>query len=529
MSTAHLPSSHLRTRLLGLLPLLALLMAILTLSTHIRLRVMLGDEGVTCVNAWRLAMGQMPGKDFFEIIPPFSFYVLSLLFRVAGPTLIASRALAFVYGCLLPLLLLLLSRRLFTAPVARALPVAFMIPFGVCAWPIPSHHWLVDILQLGAILAWLLALERAPLPWSFCAGALSGLAVMTLQDQGLYWIAAATFLVLPTAPRATRKALALGWCGGGALALTVAAATLLPGAGLQLLVRDWFLLPLTHYQPSQGRFQETGAGWSEVLRSLHGGAFSQSPVLATLALLSYVLVFALPLLAALSVLSLWRSRLFDKRRLAVLLAAALAFVGGALHRWTIMNLVWAAAAPSLLLAAQADNWLESTSKWRRWTAYSFCAAVLGLFFLFGALRSYQVMRGPVYEVSAPAGNIATLYLPEAEAVREYLDAIVRLVPNGTPAFAYGYVPLVGFLTGHPNPTKYTVLLTASGYNSREQGQEWIAEVESGNIQWGFSPRWAVTPEDPVARYLVESFEPAWQNGFFILWRRRFSPKPGSGG
>ena len=511
------------------LPLLALLMAVLTLSTHIRLRVMLGDEGVTCVNAWRLTMGQMPGRDFFEIIPPFSFYVLSLLFRVAGPTLVASRALAFVYGCLLPLLLLLLGRRLFTSPIARALPVAFMIPFGVCAWPIPSHHWLADILQLGALLAWLRALEKAPIRWSFCAGALSGLTVVTLQDQGLYWIGAATLLILPTAPRGTRKALGLGWLGGIALVLAVAAAALLPSASPQLLAHDWFLLPLTHYQSSQGHFQETGAGWSEVLRNLREGALAQSPVLATLALFSYAVVFALPLLAALSAFSLWRSRLFDTPRLAVLVAAALAFAGGALHRWTIMNLVWAAAAPSLLLAAQADGWWESASKWKRRTAHSFCATVLGLFFLFGALRSYQVMRGPLYQVSTPAGNLTTLYTTEAEGLQGYLDAIVHLVPEGAPAFTHGFVPLVGFLTGHPNPTRFTILLTATGYNSPEQGQEWIAEVESGNIQWGLGPRWALTPEDPVARYLTERFEPVWQNGFFVLWRRRLPPQAGSGG
>ena len=529
MSPARLPTGHIGARLLGLLPLLALLMAVLTLSTHIRLRVMLGDEGVTCVDAWRLTMGQMPGKDFFEIIPPFSFYVLSLLFRVTGPALIASRALAFVYGCLLPLLLLLLSRRLFASPVARALPVAFMIPFGVCAWPIPSHHWLVDILQLGALLAWLWAFEGSPFRWSLCAGVLSGLAVVTVQDQGLYWMAAATLLVLPAAPRIMRKALALGWFGGIALVLAVAAAALLPSAGPQVFVHDWFLQPLTHYQPSQGRFLETGAGWTEVLQNLRGGAFVQSPVLATLAFLSYAVVFALPLLAALSALSLWRSRLFEKRRLLVLVAAALAFAGGALHRWTIMNLVWAAAAPSLLLAAQADGWWRSASGWKRRTAHCFCSGILCLFFLFGVLRSYQVMRGPVYQVSTSAGNIATLYVPEAEAVQEYLSAIVRLVPDEAPAFAYGYVPLVGFLTGHPNPTRYTVMLTATGYNSREQGLEWIAEVESGNIQWGFGPRWAVAPEDPVANYLAGSFEPAWQNRSFVLWRRRVPSRPGNGG
>jgi hypothetical protein len=502
------------------LPLLSLFMALLTLSTHIRLRVILGDEGVTCVNAWRLMTGQAPGKDFFEIIPPLSFSALSFLFRLLGPTLFASRVLAFAYGLLLLLLIALLSRRLLASPVARALPVAFLIPFGVGSWPIPSHHWLVDVLQLGALLALLLAIESRPVWWSLLAGALSGLAVLSLQDQGLYWIASATFLLLVTAPRASRRSLALGWFGGGAAILGAAALWLIPGTGLSVLLHDWIILPLTHYSASQGGLVETGAGWREVFRAASGGSFRQSPVFTAVTLLSYALVFALPVLAAISLVALIRGRHVEAPRLALLAAAGCAFAGGALHRLSIMNLVWAAGGLLPLVASHADAWTRSPRAWQRRSAYGFCGGVLALCLLFGALRNVQVMRGPVYQVSAPAGVLTTLRAAEASAVQEAVDAIARSIPPGGPMFTYGFVPLIGFLTEHPNPTRYTVMLTATGYNSAEQGQRWIGQLESANIQWGVGPRGSLDSRDPAARYLIENFVPVWQNSSLVLWKRR---------
>ena len=530
MTAAKGGAGFLTERLARFLPLLALLMAILMLSTHIRLRVMLGDEGVACVNAWRLAMGQVPGRDFFEIIPPFSFYVLSLMFRVMGPTIVASRILAFAYGCLIPSLLLLLGRRLFDSPLARALPAALMIPFGVCSWPIPSHHWLADLLQIAALLAWLKALDARPALWSALAGVLSALSVMTLQDQGLYWIAAVSLLALPAAPREARRPLAIGWLSGIGAVLAVTALVLLPSASLVSLFQDWFLLPLTHYGRSQGRFADNAGGWLDVLQNLRGGALAQSPVLTSMALLTYALVFALPITAALSAALLWRERL-RRPVLAVLAAGCLAFLGGALHRWAIMNLIWAAAVPSLLVAALADLWLKSASAWKRRCAIALTCPALCLFLLFGALRSYQVTRGPLFQVESPAGNLTTTSVAEARSLQGFLDAIESQVPPRAPAFIHGFVPLVGFLSGHPDPTRFTVLLTATGYNSRDQGLEWMRELDSANIQWGFGPRWTPVAGDPADMYLAEKFEPAWENGSFVLWRRRQSlrePSKGDG-
>jgi hypothetical protein len=99
------------------------------------------------------------------------------------------------------------------------------------------------------------------------------------------------------------------------------------------------------------------------------------------------------------------------------------------------------------------------------------------------------------------------------------------VPADAPAFCKGFIPLVSFLSGRPNPTPYTFLLTP-GYNTDSQAREWMASLDARNIQWGFSERFTPRKGDLVDDYLLRVYRPVWNNEEYVLWQRI---PPGAGG
>ena len=133
-----------------------LAVAIFTVAFAVRLsdfNVDLRDEGVAAMDAWRIAEGQHPYADFYEIIPPASFYPTALFIRLMGPTVWAVRLPAL----LLALLLMLAADRMLAAWGAglwvRVAGLAFLGPWGVSFWPMPSHHWYAIFFQVAATAA----------------------------------------------------------------------------------------------------------------------------------------------------------------------------------------------------------------------------------------------------------------------------------------------------------------------------------------------------------------------------------------
>jgi hypothetical protein len=507
--------------LLRFLPVLALLLALAFLAVRVNKGIYLGDEGVACMAAWRIADGQAPVADFFQIETPLSFWMLSGFVRALGPTVLASRAAGLFYGLALIGLVAWLSRLLLNHPVPRAAVLALLIPFGVGAWPFASHHWAVDLFLLGALGALAKGIEATSLGWPLAGGAMAAAGALCLQDQGGYAIVLVSLAVVPALPAVKRWRFAAAW--GGGLALVGAGALLVliaRGASLHQMIADWILFPTRQYGGLQGSMWEAAGGWGEVFSGLSLARLSAAPIYLPLMLLAYGVLFLLPAVALLAAVPcVWR-RWFGLPKSLLLVAVSLAFLGAAAHRWAIMNLVWAAAVPALLAAAWADrHWDDEARGPRllaRW-ATGACLAVLLAFGAAGALRqSLTSPRG----IDALAGTLHTFDPAQAAALQPFLDAIEARVPAGAPAFSWGYIPMVNFLTGHPNPTRYNIFITSPPYNSPEQVRDWIDTLERARVDWGFSHAFPRDPTDPAAPYVRDHYETAWSNGAYTLWHRR---------
>jgi hypothetical protein len=514
------PSPRLRARAYETLPLLVCLLAVAFLSVRVNKGFYLGDEGVACMAGWRIAQGQTPVADFFQLETPLPAYTLGLAFKALGATVGTGRLVGFLYGLLLIVLAYALARVFLQTPLARAAALAFLIPFGVGAWPFASHHWAVDLWLMLAL--WLLV-RAAPswkLPGPVLGGAAAAAGALCLQDQGGYALLAVAALVPLALPPGRRLAFLGAWAGGAAAVSLAALLLLLREVPLRQLFQDWILFPMNRYGGLQGSMLTQGGGWKEVFGGLSWGQFLTAPLYVSGALLSYGLLFVLPGAAlAAGALCVGKGWLPSPRR-AALCAVALAFAGGAAHRWSLMNLVWTAPVLAILAAVPLDQWSQSprtvTRLGSRWVA----GATLFVLCAFGLVGMVRQSSAQAFAIRAPGGTLHTFDLRQAAAIQPFLDAIQAKVPAGAPAFMWGYIPLVNFLTGHPNPTRYNIFLTSPPYNTPAQVREWMDDLEGNRVQWGFSHAFPVGPKDPVAPYLASHYDAVWTNGAYTLWRRK---------
>lgn len=505
-----------RARWSALLPPLALALGALFLLLHFDLKPVLGDEGVTAVDAWRMARGEIPHRDFFEIVPPLSAGLLSWAFSLFGLGTFTLRAAGVLYGAALLGLTYLAARRFCPLPAAAALPLALLVPFGVGAWPFPSHHWLADLLCLAALLALLRALEGAVLPYATLGGAALAGACFTLQDQGGLALLAALAVLFWVVPG--RRGRYFGGLALGGLAATLAVWFLWLPADPVALWHDWFAFPASQYRRIPDNAVDLLDAVSHLGRQWDLEALRLAPLHAGSVALASTLLFLLPLACLPAAWALWREQGRPKAETVLLLGFAAAFVGTALHRWSLMNLIWAAPLPAIVVASALGRGANSQAPWVRRSVATLLGICLAVFLAAGLLRIAFVLRVPGHAVSGPAGSYRTFNPHEARALQEFVDAIQSRVPAGEGAFVRGFIPLASFLTLRPNPTPFTFYLP-SGYQTPSQAERWTRSLESGPVRWGFSTDTPLDLTDPADVYLAARYRVVWRNGVFCLWER----------
>jgi len=512
-----------------------LLVLLFALSLAFQLRVLdekflLGDEGVALMGGWRVSQGEVPHRDFFEIIPPVSFLPTAAVFRLFGPGILQARLLVLAYSLLLLLLVDRACSRLGASAWARLFPLALLTPFGVFFWPVPSHHWLADLFVLGALLALLRAIEpgTAAARWAALAGACTGLCGFSLQDQGAYFSMATCLLVLPWVPREghLRRRIALGWLGGLASVASIVLLWLLPAVGWRALLDQWVLFPATRYRTVSTNVTGLFSGWEGVAGLWSSGAWSSRPSFSVGLTLCTAVVFLLPVAAAVSLFLAWRAPGPRRLTMGVLAAGAVACAGTAAHRWAITNLVW--AAPGLLppVVLGLSHALRSERRSIRWLGRVAAAVGVGAPLLFGTLYYFGVTPAHTATLHARAGTLQSVRIEEVRRIQETLDAIERFVPREAPLFCNGYTPLINFLSLRPNPTRFQFFFQPA-YNTDAQAAEVIASLRARPDTWVLLTR-PIQPGLAVESFVVAHYAPVWQNERAVLMRPHPSGLPGPG-
>jgi hypothetical protein len=314
-----------------------------------------------------------------------------------------------------------------------------------------------------------------------------------------------------------RRDYLLGLTAGG---LAVAALVLflwLPAAP-GLLWHDWVTFPFFQYRRGTDNAVGLIEGCRQVVGQWDPTAFRIAPAYTTTIALASLALFLLPFAFPAAAASLWRDPEMRRSRWALLVGLGAAFVGTALHRWSLMNLIWAAPLPMVAASAALERASDSPRRPLRLLAGATALVLVATFLGFGILRIAFLLRTHGHAVSGPGGSYRTFNPLQARQLQELLDAIEANVPKGEGAFVRGNIPLVSLLTLRPNPTPFTIYLP-SGYQTPDQANRWTRSLETRAVQWGFSPDTPPDPSDPADVYLISHYRVVWRNGTYSLWER----------
>src|SRR5439155_1585055 len=164
----------------------------------------LGDEGVLLHGAARILGGEVLYRDFFEVLPPGSFLIITAWMKLFGAGFASVRVLAVGVIAVIAALLYATARLSSdNRPLAALLSIAWAVrvPWG------NSHHWFTTAASMAAAVGLLLALDGAPRPGAaFFAGLFAGAAAMVTPMRGAL-LCLAVIALLFTLPGARSRLL----------------------------------------------------------------------------------------------------------------------------------------------------------------------------------------------------------------------------------------------------------------------------------------------------------------------------------
>ena len=492
-------------------------MAALFFFRLFNLTFVMGGEGVALVSAWRISGGEVPHRDFFEIIPPFSFLPTALFFKVFGAGFPAERLLNVIYALLLMAGCDVLLCRYTRDIRARLLLLAVLVPFGYYYYPLPSHHWVVDILHLFSLWALSLALAgENTSAWAGLSGFLSGLACFSLQDQGGFMLAALTLFFFPFVAKGSRSKIFLPWAAGGLIAAVPFAVWLLPRVAISDLLYQLIVFPLTCYKNRPDHqntlhvcLKELASGWSPA-------GFTSSPLSTLSRNLLEDTFFLLPVIVPVLAYFSFRRKWVEKAETSLLLAGSAAFFCTFARRPGFINMIWAAPVPLVFFCWAFSRGLSSPKRRLR-IAVSVAAVLLALS---AAIYSFtyfaNASREKSYVIETPAGRLRSLNAVDASLIQQAIDAIEREVPPGAPIFCKGYAGLINFMTLRRCPTRYNFFL--NNYHTGKQAKEAASALDKLDESYVFMAL-PFEPQFFLDSHIGKRYRLLWQNPIFALFYR----------
>lgn len=415
----------------------------------------LNDEGIYLDGGLRVLHGQVPYKDFFSLTGPGTFALEAASFRVFGTTLAAARMpvvwdIAILTACLF-WLVSKLSNQL-TAVFASFIFLAFAT-LGETA-VVANHRWDSSAWAVLAAALIIAAVDnKRSSAISFAAGIAVGIAAWCTPPVAMVAVALGACVV---AYRATRG-LIVSYAGGVAVAL---------GAGLFWLTSKG-VLPAMLDSLRWGASNYSGANrvWYGSVTGgyanlLHAGSAADSAT--TMVLLAFLTLPAtLPFLSA---IWLWKR---PSMSVVILFTAGVALILSTYPRWDLNHLTWV-SAPFYALAAA----LVARAPFRK------AAAVM---VLIAAGSCIMVSIEQRLRETARVTSLGTVHGKPADLdVMALIQA--RVKPSDT-LFVFPYRPLLYFVTGAHNPTRYSFL--QPGMFSEQDESDALGALRAHPPQWVF--------------------------------------------
>jgi hypothetical protein len=393
------------------------------------------DEGIYLAGARRVADGQVPYRDFFNITGPGSFWLYSTVFRVFGITFAAARAVLCLELAALCAISCWLVSRVAGAAIGIASSLLLLAMLLTTSYPVyVTHRWDSQVAALAALACVVTGGKR----WFAIGGVLAGCAA---------WITPP--MVLVSVPLALYCGPGRRWFLAGAGIPTVAAISVLIYQGAFTGMVQSLIWDAANYAAANRLPYGALAGtWESFRRQGSVGT----------ALVRYadsVLPVLLPPLAAIAILAFKQSR-------ALLGAVALAALLACLPRVGAAQLLFASAFFWTICWCGAGNLLPGRSQ--RWVA----TGVL-LVALLAGFAGWP--RSDLRRIDTPVGTLAVSRLHFV-----ILNDLLSTIRPGENVFVYPYLPALYFVLGAQNPTRYAWL--QPGMMGSREVQSAIADLRA---------------------------------------------------
>ncbi|MFL5885989.1 MAG: glycosyltransferase 87 family protein [Thermoleophilaceae bacterium] len=474
------------------------------------------DEGLMLQAAARIAHGQVPYSDFWWYYPPGQPYLLALLWKVFGPSMLTWRIVRVLSDAAVAVLVFALARR--RAPVWLSL-VAWLGAACAMAFPSGPHPFPI---ALAFALGTLLAFERRPAP----AGILAGLcAVWRLEFAAYLVIGIAIAYALQ---RERREAIRFG--AATAITTLVLYAPVVIAAGVGTSLRLLVKYPLFDFSKYQSLPLSTDYNGPLNTSSI-GGFLSDSA--------ENLVHFYLPLALLITTAGALIALVVRNRRDLAPMAAPLVFTIG-MGSYLLVRPDEFHTAPLAVMLCVLAAWVLAVRPGRV-LAVAWAAAAVGL--------AWVVVEGVDRRVRTIEEHDVALHVPIADGVQGKANRVRPLekavsyvdghVPRGRPIYVAtarsdlvtSGAPLFYVAAGRANPSRYDI--AAPGVVTTAKVQREIAgSLErtrtpmvvryTAPITAAREPNRAGTSSGVVLldRYIAANYRQVAKFGFYVLLERR---------
>jgi hypothetical protein len=403
------------------------------------------DEGAWLYNAERVLAGDVPYRDYWSNYAPGQDYLLALLFKVFGPSIIVARVFSRLLAVVIVVLTYALARRL--APAGLALLAAALTTLWIKTFDWSSGSPILTAVFLTLVSCLFIAtfLSTGRTRWLALSGLCAGMSTLFRHDVGFFTFIAETVVLTSVVTsnsvdehaaregtlHPTSKQLAV-YVGSTALVVVSVAALLIATVPAHDLLTDLVWFPLFRYPqvrslpilwpiPNPGRLMTGQLGSIQFL-------------LITLERFQYY--FPLIVLAAAAV---WVARAFKSGRPShrhwlglLMLLLGVTFVNQIRVRFNVTHLfplvipafiLWAA-----LLATEARRGWYSLVMWS-------CGALTVISIFVPRVEMWVASRAmPTATLQLARARGVEMPAPEAEALSQAVSYVEQHVPPGERIF-----------------------------------------------------------------------------------------------
>jgi hypothetical protein len=421
-----------------------------------------GDEAISVLNAARVLQGELPARDFVEVIGPGEFYWLAAFFKLFGTTIGTARAELLLTGVAISVLTSHLARH---AGAGALFSSVLVTSVSIPLFAINSYHWdsdLFALLAFAALLEWQKSLRFRLL---FVSGAFAAACTLIMQQKGLLLCGAlllSAFLMDRSSWKKSFRNILAPYLG------ILAAVVIFYLAQGALYDSIWANIIWPVFRYSDINKCAYGFPLGKQLHGMIEGSGSALPAYAAAPIVCFALLPLLTLVGApgllLGAAAFFRRKVFLPQLVPFWICGFTLWLSE-LQRPDMIHLAF--GSPLLLVLLAALLGMHS----------------LGRYFTAAALISAALFAGGMLDPSLAAKTRletrrGIIYSKEQDRALEFLQAHTH---PGEEVFIYPYDSMYNFLSNTRNPTRFSYLVY--GWHTPEQFQEAVDSLEAKQVKY----------------------------------------------